>query len=70
MRIRVRGTWRRVGNSVGVIVPVEEARRAGIPLGTTLDVELKPVEDSPLGLAADLYNGPYNRREEEPKLAE
>lgn len=50
---------RRFGNSLAVIIPAEEAKRAGILEGTRVAATLRPQVPSPLGMLKDLKWEPY-----------
>ena len=55
---------RRVGNSIAVLIPAREARRAGIREGQMITATIQQEIPEPLGLLEDLYDGEFSRRKE------
>lgn len=68
-RVSVHGHIRKTGNSLAFIIPAAEARRAGLRPGQAARADIEPDEDDGFGMNADIYDGPYDRASEEPKLA-
>lgn len=68
-KIRVRGLLRKVGNSLAMIIPAPEAKRGALRPGQAAWAEIEPEADDGFGFLADVYDGPFRRRSEEPKLA-
>ncbi|HKS59155.1 MAG TPA: hypothetical protein VJS68_00060 [Thermoplasmata archaeon] len=62
--VHVQGVVRRVGNSLAVIIPAEDARRAGMTPGTPVDAQIRPAVSSPLGLLKGLAYKPFDRHKE------
>ena len=63
-QLRVSGKLRRVGNGLALLIPVRDARRAGMAAGDPVDATiLSGVEDA-FGLLSDLPSRPFNRRKE------
>jgi antitoxin component of MazEF toxin-antitoxin module len=63
--VRVAGTVRRVGNSLAVLIPVADARRAGLVAGSPIDAEIRPRSVEALGLLKAAKHRPFDRHEED-----
>lgn len=63
--IRISSPARRLGNSLVVIIPAPEARRAGVREGTFLRGTLQPEGDELFGLLKDLPYEPFRRVHED-----
>lgn len=62
--LHIHGTVRRVGNSLAVVIPAEDARRAGIKAGDAIDADLRPQPQPTLGLLkGKLAYEPFSRRD-------
>jgi hypothetical protein len=57
--IHVLGRVRRVGNSLALLIPAQEARRAGLEPGDAVDAELRPRPTGAYGLLKGIL--PYER---------
>jgi len=55
------GTVRRLGNSLALVIPAREARRAGIRPGGRVRAHVETDAPAPLGLLADLDYQPFAR---------
>ena len=65
MTLTLRLKARRVGNSVGILIPAREAKEANIRPGAALEVTVRPAMDEIFGFARHLRHlGPYNRHKE------
>lgn len=64
--IRVVGQVRRVGNSLAFFIPADEARKARLHEGETVDVRIRKEVPSPRGLLSEegLAYEPFDRSEE------
>jgi antitoxin component of MazEF toxin-antitoxin module len=69
-KIRLHGRIRRVGNSLALLIPAPEAKRGGVRAGQTVHADIEVEDDDALGFLADVYDGPFQRNQEEPKLAQ
>jgi hypothetical protein len=58
------GRIRKVGNSLALLIPAKEGRRAGLREGQTVRAHLEPELPEPLGLLADLPYEPFDRHRE------
>jgi hypothetical protein len=68
-KVRVHGRLRKVGNSLALLIPAAAARRGGLRPGLTASAEIEPEGDDACGFLSDVYDGPFARSNEEPKLA-
>lgn len=64
-KIHVRGRIRRVGNSLALIIPSADARRARLRPGQEAAATIETTLPDPFGLMAHLKAGPFHREEEE-----
>lgn len=61
--LHIHGTVRRVGNSLAVMIPAEQARRAGLKPGDAVDADLRTKAQPVLGLLkGKLPYEPFDRR--------
>ncbi len=56
--LHVSGHVRKVGSALAVLIPVKEARKAGLTAGDPVDVDIRSAIPDSFGLLADL---PYRR---------
>jgi hypothetical protein len=63
-QLRVSGHIRRVGNGLALLIPVREARKAGLAPGDPVDAVIQSGVPEPLGLLKDLNTGPFVRAKE------
>lgn len=62
--LHIHGTVRRVGNSLAVVIPAGEARRAGLKAGDAVDADLRPKPQPTLGLLkGKVAYEPFSRRD-------
>lgn len=59
--LRLHAKARRIGNSIGFVIPAPAARGARIRPGTDLELTVRPSPPELLGFARDLYDGPFDR---------
>lgn len=52
---------RRVGNSLAVIIPAEDARRAGLVEGSIVEADLRPTLPPILGMLKGATPSPFRR---------
>jgi hypothetical protein len=62
--MRISGNVRRVGNGLAVLIPVREAKKAGIAAGDPVDVLIESGVPDAFGLLKDLPFRPFDRRKE------
>ncbi|MCI4347280.1 MAG: hypothetical protein L3J97_01510 [Thermoplasmata archaeon] len=62
--IRVSGHVRRVGNGLAILIPVRDARRAGLSVGDPVDALVRSGVADPFGLLKDLPYRPFRRAKE------
>ena len=63
--VTFRATIRRVGNSLAVLIPARQAGRLNLRAGQDVETTMEPAEETLLGLAPDLYDGPFRRAPED-----
>ncbi|HEV2519330.1 MAG TPA: hypothetical protein VGX00_01745 [Thermoplasmata archaeon] len=61
---RIAGHVRRVGNGLALMIPLREARRAGLAAGDPVDAVLQSAVADAFGLLADLPYRPFERAKE------
>jgi hypothetical protein len=62
--LKVSGHIRRVGNSLALLIPVGEARKAGLTAGDPVDATIQSGVPDAFGLLRDLPYKPFDRRRE------
>ncbi len=62
--LRVSGHIRRVGNGLALLIPVGEAKKAGLAAGDPVDAVLRSGVADGYGLLKDLPYRPFDRRKE------
>ena len=62
--LRVSGHVRRVGNGLALLIPVGEAKKAGIAAGDPVDAVIHSGVPDAFGLLKDLSYRPFDRRKE------
>lgn len=62
--LRVSGHIRRVGNGLALLIPVAEAKKAGIAAGDPVDALIQSGVPDAFGLLADLPFRPFSRPKE------
>jgi hypothetical protein len=62
--LRVSGHIRRVGNGLALLIPVREARKAGISAGDPVDAVIQSGVPDAFGLLKDLPYRPFERKKE------
>jgi hypothetical protein len=62
--LRVSGHVRRVGNSLAVLIPVREARKAGLSAGDPVDALIQSGVRDAFGLLKGLPYRPFRRSNE------
>jgi antitoxin component of MazEF toxin-antitoxin module len=62
--MRVSGHIRRVGNGLALLIPVRDARRAGLSAGDSVDAVIRSGVPDAFGLLRDLRFHPFARRRE------
>jgi hypothetical protein len=62
--LRVSGRIHRVGNGLAVLIPVAEAKRAGLAAGDPVDAVIQSGVPDAFGLLKDLPYRPFDRRAE------
>ncbi len=62
--LRVSGHVRRVGNSLALLIPLPDARKAGISAGDPVDAVIHSGVPDALGLLADFPYRPFERAKE------
>ncbi len=60
--LRVSGHVRRVGNGLALLIPVREARTAGLSVGDPVDAVIQSGVPDAFGLLKDLPFTPFQRR--------
>ncbi len=60
--LRVSGHIRRVGNGLALLIPVKDARNAGISAGDPVDAVIQSGVPDAFGLLKDLPYEPFDRR--------
>ena len=60
--LHVSGHVRRVGNSLAVLIPIGDARKAGISTGDPVDVLIRSGVPDAFGLLKGLPYAPFERR--------
>ena len=63
-RLHVTVPVRKVGNSLGILLPAAEARKAGLQEGEMVDALLETKVSEPLGLLKDLPYREFRRSKE------
>jgi len=64
VELRVSGKIRRVGNGLALLIPLRDARRAGIAVGDPVDATIRSGVEDAFGLLSDLADRPFDRRKE------
>jgi len=62
--LRVSGHIRRVGNGLALLIPLRDARRAGLSAGDPVDAVIQGGSPDAFGLLKDLPYRPFDRRKE------
>jgi hypothetical protein len=62
--LRVSGHIRRVGNGLALLIPVGEAKKAGLAAGDPVDAVIQSGVPDAFGLLKDLPYRPFDRRKE------
>jgi hypothetical protein len=62
--LRVSGHIRRVGNGLALLIPLRDARKAGLAAGDPVDAVIKSGVPDAFGLLADLPYRPFERAKE------
>jgi hypothetical protein len=62
--LRVSGHVRRVGNGLALLIPLRDARKAGISAGDPVDVLIRSGVSDAFGLLKDLPFRPFERTKE------
>jgi hypothetical protein len=62
--LRVSGHIRRVGNGLALLIPVREARRAGLSAGDLVDAIIQSGVPDAFGLLKDVPYRPFERSKE------
>jgi len=63
-QLQVAGRIHRVGNGLALLIPVREARKAGLAAGDPVDAVITPGVDDAFGLLKDLPYSAFDRRKE------
>ncbi len=62
--LRVSGQIRRVGNGFALLIPVGDAKKAGLSVGDPVDALIRSGPPDAFGLLKDLPFSPFDRRKE------
>lgn len=61
--VHIVGRVKKVGNSLAVFIPAEDARRAGLTEGQTVEADIRPSSGKLLGLLKGVPYQPFSRRD-------